>query len=186
MINRGRFRESTVKVISDIISKSNDVVCIFGESDSSDKELSLDGRRVLKDIVKATGRSDYSIVTAKNQNIGMNALLFGDMELQSSSWRCINRNNLKFPQSISERYMHHRMYMRIKLKKSMQEYLGVKYLSVFAQHQSAFIRPLTRFRQARDMLRMAKNRDKKDVLTIIGRDQNTFLPGEERIYWKGC
>jgi hypothetical protein len=178
MVNRGRFCDTTVEVVTKMINESENIICIFGESDSSDKDISLDGRKVLKDIIKASGRSDYSQITAKNQNVGMNALIFGDMKTEFSAWKCINRNNLKHPQSISERYMHHRMHAKIELGKKLSEDMGVAYINILAQHQSAFVRPLSRFKQAREILKLAHNSDKIDTMTLVARDQNSFLPGE--------
>lgn len=178
MVNRGRFCDTTVQVITNMIKESENIICIFGESDSSDKDLSLDGRKVLKDIINASGRDDCSPIIAMNQNVGMNALAFGDMRAESFAWKCINRNNLKRPQSSSERYMHHRMHAKIELGQALAESLGVKHINILAQHQSAFVRPLSRFRQAKEIFKLAYNSDDTDTMTLIARDQNTFLPGE--------
>jgi len=178
MINRGRFCDTTVEVITKMIKESENIICIFGESDSSDKDISLDGRKVLKDIIQASGRSDYSPIIAKNQNVGMNAIAFGDMKAESFAWKCINRNNLKHPQSISERYMHHRMHAKIELGNELAYDLGVGHINILAQHQSAFVRPLSRFKQAKEILKLAHNSDNQNTMTLIARDQNSFLPGE--------
>lgn len=178
MINRGRFCDTTVEVITKMIRESENIICIFAESDSYDKELGLDGRKVLKEIVKDSGRNDYSFIIAKNQSVGMNAIAFGDMKAESFAWKCINRDNLKHPQSTSEHYLHHRMHTKVRLGKELEKSLGVKYINILAQHQSAFVRPFTRFKQAKEIFKLAYNSDNTDTLTIIARDQNSFLPGE--------
>ncbi len=178
MVNRGRFCDTTVAVVTEMIKESENIICIFGESDSGDKDISLDGRKVLKDIIKASGRTDCSPIIARNQNVGMNALAFGDMKSEFAAWKCINRKNLRHPQSISERYMHHRMHAKIELGKGLAEYLGIGHINILAQHQSAFVRPLSRFRQAKEILKLAHNSDRIDTMTLVARDQNSFLPGE--------
>ncbi len=178
MINRGRYANSTVSLISEMIKRSDDIICILGESDSQEKAIGLDGRKVLEDIIKVSGRNDYRIVASEDDRVGTNALVFGDLKISSYKWKCINLNNLKHPQSSSERYRHYRLQLQIKLGKELAALLSVNNICILAQHQSAFIRPVSRYRQARGILRTFKNLDKKDCLSFILRDQNSFIPGE--------
>lgn len=176
MINRGRFSTTTIKTVTKLIKESDNVIGVFGESDSLDK--GLDGRRVLKEIVARSGRKDVYTVIAKNPKIGMNIISFGDMKVKSFGWKWINKDNLKHPQSITEHYMHHRVHAKFELGDELSTLLEKKYINILAQHQSAFVRPFSRHKQAKEIFKLAKNSDRRDTLTFILRDQNSFLPGE--------
>lgn len=178
MINRGRYATSTVDLVSEMVKRSDDIICIFGESDSQEKALGLDGRKVLQDIIKASGRDDGSIVVSDDDRVGTNALIFGDLKVLSSKWKCINLNNLKCPQSSSELYRHYRLQLQVKLGKELAQQLDANNVCILAQHQSAFVRPISRYKQARGILKTFKNLDRKDCLSFILRDQNSFIPGE--------
>lgn len=180
LCNRGRNYQDFVKAIVKFISKHKNFIIVVDESDATDKRVGLNGRIVFDEILKKSKRDDIKYITSEDEEIGVNYIYSSLISPDEVEWHQINKWNLKLPQGPSERYKHHRMITSLTFSKSLVNNLGFHGVNIIAQHNSAFLRPITRAIQSEEAMKIANRiqNKEKDKLTLLIRDQNTMIPGE--------
>lgn len=183
LANRGRSLKNSTDTIVRFLEKHPNVILFVDESDATDADIGLDGRKIFKQIEKKTKRKDLHYVIARDPEISMNFIYSSGLRPTTIEHKQINKLALKLPQGKSEHYKHHRMIAITHFTPDKENELGFKGLVCITQHNSAFIRPLTRAIQSLGAFVHSRKMQKRypNHLHLIMRDQNTWIQGEGRI-----
>ena len=179
-INRGRNLDQAVEACLEFLYDNHKFILVLDESDATDRELGLDGRQIFKLISEKSHRKDIQYYLANDIHVGTNFIASDDFFIKDTRHEQINKLNLLFPQGKSEKYMHHRLTSKFEFSDSLKSYYNFDGIYLVSQHNSAFVRPLTRLVQSfQGMQKLIKSQYKHpNYFGILIRDQNTMFPGE--------
>jgi len=183
LTNRGRADEAVLPAILNEIENNEHFIIILDESDATDADKGLDGRKIFDLVRKYSSKKGLNVLTDDNLEAGTGFITSSSINIVDYSKELINKFDLKFPQGSSERYKHFRAIIQCDFAENLKNNINMPGINIISQHNSSFIRPLRRVIQSSSAMKILNKlqNNHKDRLTILVRDQNTMFPGEGKL-----